>query len=318
MKAIFWNPEEHRLRAGWRLAVFGVLILVTAVPAGFIREADAGTMYSRLAGSLGLWMLLLLAATGFLARFIDRRPFSDYGLMRGPSWGLQLVFGLVLGAAMMGLVFGVELAAGWIRIKPASARWASEFHASDLLLQMLLFVAVAVGEELTDRGYLLKNLAEGFNRSAGPSSGATLGAGVIGALIFGFLHAGNESASVLTSLNISVAGLFLGLGFLWTRSLAIPMGAHFSWNFFQGPVFGFPVSGENVGQTVFDIAQGGPVVMTGGTFGPEGGLLSTIATLLGIGAVALWVRWREGGVRLKPEISLPPGSSAPAEAPQPS
>ncbi|MBL9174994.1 MAG: CPBP family intramembrane metalloprotease [Verrucomicrobiales bacterium] len=315
MKAIFWNAEEHRLRAGWRVVLFGVLLLVTAIPAGFIREADAGSLYTRLATSQGLWMLLLLAATAFLARFVDRRPFSDYGLTRGPSWGLNLIFGLVLGAAMMGLVFGFELAVGWIRIKPAAARWASEFHAVDLGLQVLLFAAVAVGEELTDRGYLLKNLAEGFNRGTGPSAGATLGAGLVGALIFGLMHSGNESASVLTSLNIGVAGLFLGLGFLWTRSLAIPMGAHFSWNFFQGPIFGFPVSGENVGQTVFDIAQGGPVVMTGGTFGPEGGLLSTVVTLLGIGAIALWVRWREGAVRLRPEISCAPASrpAAPVE-----
>lgn len=281
--------------------MFGVLLLLTAIPAGVIRAFAGGTMSTRLAMSQGVWMFLLLGAIAFLARFIDHRSFSDFGLTRGPSWGLNLAFGLILGAALMGLVFGVELAAGWIRIQ-----LAPEFQGGDLVLQSALFASVAVGEELTNRGYLLKNLAEGFNRGSGPSSGATWGAGLVGALIFGFLHAGNESASVLTSLNIAVAGVFLGLGFLWTRSLAIPMGAHFSWNFFQGPVFGFPVSGENVGQTVFDIAQGGPVVMTGGTFGPEGGLLSTLATLLGIGAVALWVRGREGTIRLRPEISCAP------------
>lgn len=316
MKAIFWNPEEHRLRAGWRLLLFGVLLLLTAIPAAFVREADSGTLYTRLAASQVLWMGLLFAATAFLARFVDHRPFSDFGLMRGPSWGLNLIFGVVLGAAMMGLVFGVELAAGWIRIKPASARWASEFHAADLLYQVVLFLAVAVGEELTSRGYLLKNLAEGLNRGTGPSAAATLGAGLFGALMFGLMHVGNESASFLTSLNIATGGVFLGLGFLWTRSLAIPMGAHFSWNFFQGPIFGFPVSGENVGQTVLDIAQGGPVVVTGGAFGPEGGLLSTVATALGIGAMALWVRWRAGSVCLREEISLPPSSFKTASEPQ--
>lgn len=294
------------MRAGWRLLVFALLGLLTTLPAGLIQAAEVGSLYTRMAVAHTVWTLLLLAAAWFQARFIDRRPFAEYGLTRGPGWGLQLVLGFLMGSAMIGLVFGVELAAGWIRLKPAAARAASEFHASDLAFQLILFASVAFGEEITYRGCVLKNLAEGLNPRRLPSAMASLGACGLGAVLFGLFHAGNDNASVIALLNIGLVGVFLGLCVLWTRSLAIPIGVHFAWNFFQGPVLGFPVSGENMGQTVLDLAQGGPVVMTGGTFGPEGGLLSTGSTLLGIGAVALWVRYREGALRVHAELACPP------------
>lgn len=303
------------MRAGWRLLVFALLGLLTTLPAGFIQAAEVGSLYTRMAVAHGVWTLLLLAASWFQARFIDRRPFTEYGLTRGPGWGLQLALGVLIGTAMISLVFGVELAAGWIRLKPAAARAASEFHASDLALQLVLFASVALGEEFTHRGCVLKNLAEGLNPGRLPSAMATLGACGLAAVLFGLFHAGNNNASVIAVLNIGLVGVFLGLCLLWTRSLAIPIGVHFAWNFFQGPIFGFPVSGENMGQTVLDLAQGGPVVMTGGTFGPEGGLLSTGSTLLGMGAVALWVRTREGAIRIHAELSCPPetpGKSLPS------
>ncbi|MCW5560051.1 MAG: CPBP family intramembrane metalloprotease, partial [Verrucomicrobiae bacterium] len=290
---LFWNSRERRLRAGWRLLVFGALLLLSSIPAGIIMSLDVGTRSSRLAIAHSLWTVLLFgAALLHQARWVDWRPFREYGFRHDPKWGRQLLFGLALGAALMGLIFGVEMAAGWVRLKPTEARTSPGFHSSDLLFQMMLFISVAIGEELTHRGCLLRNLAEGFNPGIRPSRGAALAAGLVGAVAFGFLHADNESASLLTSLNIAVAGIFLGLCLLWTGSLAIPIGVHFSWNFFQGPVFGFRVSGEDAGQPLLDIVQGGPSVMTGGAFGPEGGLLSTLATALGIGAVALWVRWR--------------------------
>lgn len=294
------------MRAGWRLLVFALLGLLATRPAGFIQAAEVGSLYTRMATAHGVWTLLLLAVAWFQARFIDRRPFAEYGLTRGPGWGLQLALGVLIGTVMIGLVLGVELAAGWIRLKPAAARAASEFHASDLLFQLILFASVALGEEITHRGCVLKNLAEGLNPGRLPSAMATLGACGLAAVLFGLFHAGNDNASVIAILNIGLVGVFLGLCLLWTRSLAIPIGVHFGWNFFQGPVFGFPVSGENMGQTVLDLAQGGPVVMTGGTFGPEGGLLSTGSTLLGIGAVALWVRYREGALRVHAELACPP------------
>ncbi len=78
-------------------------------------------------------------------------------------------------------------------------------------------------------------------------------------IALGVLHVFNPNASLISTLYLVLAGLFLGLGLVMTGSLAIPIGLHITWNFFQGNVFGFPVSGNDYpGATIFSIEQGGP------------------------------------------------------------
>lgn len=110
-------------------------------------------------------------------------------------------------------------------------------------------------------------------------------------LLFGFLHANNLNATLTSSLNLALMGLFLGLGFILTGELAIPIGLHIAWNFTQGYVFGFPVSGSNEGLSLLATHQSGPTIWTGGAFGPEGGLIVVLAALLGMLLVYGWVRW---------------------------
>jgi uncharacterized protein len=89
--------------------------------------------------------------------------------------------------------------------------------------------------------------------------------------------------------------------------LAIPIGLHITWNFFQGAVYGFPVSGFGAfGPTLLTTEQGGPQVWTGGSFGPEGGLLVPGIMLLGMSLVALWTHLRTGKVSLHTPIAESP------------
>jgi hypothetical protein len=87
----------------------------------------------------------------------------------------------------------------------------------------------------------------------------------------------------------------LGFGYVLTGELAIPIGLHITWNFFQGTVFGLPVSGLNpFGATFLSVEQDGPGLWTGGSFGPEGGMLGPAAMIVGTLLIALWVRLRSG------------------------
>ena len=128
---------------------------------------------------------------------------------------------------------------------------------------------------------------------------------LLSSAVFGLLHLGNPNAGFISTFNIFVAGaLLFALGVLLTGELAIPIGVHITWNFFQGNVFGFPVSGIEFRMATFiSIQQGGPELWTGGAFGPEAGLLGLAAILLGGALTATWVRWRSGRARLRTQLA---------------
>jgi membrane protease YdiL (CAAX protease family) len=258
--------------------------------------------------------LLLRPVSVWLAGFFpDRRRFSDFGVHVNPDWWLDLGFGLALGAVLMGLIFTVEVAAGWITVTgtlqgqlPAllpGIPMPSVPLGVGMLASLLVFVAVGIGEEFLSRGYHLKNMAEGL-AFLNPK-GAIIIATVISSAIFGLMHAGNPNANVISTFNLFLAGVFLALGYILTGELAIPIGLHITWNFFQGNVFGFPVSGMNAGATLIAIEQGGNDLVTGGAFGPEAGLIGIAAMILGSVMTILWVRVRYGRVGLWEKLTVP-------------
>ncbi|GAP07956.1 CAAX protease self-immunity [Anaerolinea thermolimosa] len=311
----FWNFDQHRLRAFWRLVL---TLLLMAILVGMSQVATA-SLIDTLEGKGWLpggglspqgyntVMNLVLTAVTVLSIFLaglsfDRRPFADFGFHFSSHWWIDFTFGLLLGAGLMLLIFGVELAAGWITVTEFLKAYQAPFWA-EVGGMFLLFICVGVQEEIISRGYLLRNLAEGLNLKFLGPRGALLLAYFLSSLVFGALHFANPNASLTSTLFIAVAGLFLGLGFVLTGELAIPIGLHIGWNFFQGNVFGFPVSGTLAGPTFIAIRQGGPAWLTGAAFGPEAGVLGLAAILLGMALTVVWVRRRYGGVTLQTALA---------------
>jgi len=287
---IFWNTVQNRLRAGWRVLIqlilfivvlLGESIFVDSFGTGWLSIILANLIY--LAGGLGLSWLM--------ARFIDRRAYADFGFHLDRKWWLDLGFGLTLGAFMITGVFLSMRVVGWLTItKTATTNLEIPFSLA-FLLRVVTYTIVAVNEELTFRGYQLKNLAEGFTSKSSNSQSAIILAFLFSSAVFGLAHVASPNSTIVSTLNIILAGLVIGLPYLLTGELGLSIGLHLSWNFFQGTVYGFTISGNSPTTHLFSVQQNGPNLWTGGAFGPEGGLMVLVWTIVGCGLILLWIKW---------------------------
>lgn len=308
-RTALWNDDERRLRTPWRLlAASGILAAAIAIGLlAFSLGVGALDLGAAFLDGLGPFVALVVvavfvtAALGVVARYVDRRRVTDYGLGIDRRWWVDCAFGLALGAALQTGIFLVGWAVGWFRVTGLFVADASFLPAFAGLAA--LFLAVGIYEELLVRGWLLTNLSEGL-RFAG--EGVAVGAAVLlTSGLFGALHATNPGASPLSTATISLAGVVLAAGYVLTGELAIPIGVHVTWNFFMGPVYGLGVSGIDVPASIVDSEPAGPDLVTGGAFGPEAGLLGAVALVLGATAIVWWVRRRDDAVRIHPRLTSP-------------
>ena len=308
--SIFWNYNEHRLRLVWRLASMGILAAVLTFILGMPFFALRGGFSAPYVEKIVLYVAIAMAV-GLATRFFDRRRFADVGIFLKQEWWLDLGFGLLLGAFLMTIIFLVELSAGWVTVRDlfVTEGMGQPFLVA-ILLPVLLNLLVGIVEELVFRGYLLLNLAEGFNGRYFSPHRSVIIAWLFTSVIFGVAHGFLPNATVVSTINIVLAGIWLGLVFVLTGSLAASIGAHITWNLFQGYVFGFPVSGgRDFSTSVIAIQQGGPDLWTGGAFGPEGGLLGLLGFVFGILLMAVWVRRRYDRWAVHSALAYPPSIS---------
>ena len=145
-------------------------------------------------------------------------------------------------------------------------------------------IAIAVGEEMVFRGYILNNLMATLNRWL---------ALAISSALFALMHSNNPSVDLIAMLNLFVGGLLLGINFVFTRNLWFSILLHTSWNFLQGPVMGFPVSGVNL-QSILEHELRGNPLLTGGSFGLEASVLTGVLLIFSI--IRLYLDYRYGSI----------------------
>lgn len=318
LREVLWNDRQRRPRAPWRLAlaflvaipflvggvvvVVGVVVLLRFAFGDVFVPIDDGTVLVLLA-TVGQNAALTFAAV-VAAVVVDRRLLSDLGLDLGRNWALECVVGLAIGGGLMTGVFAVELLAGWIAI--TGTLFDGPVPVAPFLLYAAAFLAASVGEEVVFRGYVLTNVAEGLD-GFGPigTRGATATGVAVTSLFFGITHLGNPSATLLSSAIITLAGALLGLAYVTTESLAVPIGFHAAWNLAQGSVFGFPVSGLGDAPSLVVLDQAGPELLTGGPFGPEAGGVGFAAFLAGIACVLAWARYAHDRLGIGPGLTTP-------------
>jgi membrane protease YdiL (CAAX protease family) len=274
---IFISSDETRLRAGWRLLVQTLFLILLSIPvsflAGLIPVSGDGFLFSQVIE------LIIFTASIFIARrWLDKRTFTSLGFQVNRQALTDLLMGIAITFIMMGLIYLIEVAAGWLTFE--SFAWQTESLANVLggvLGFFIIFIFVGYNEELLSRGYHLQTIASGTNLFWGV---------LISSSVFGLAHLGNPNATWVSAVGILFAGIFLAYGYIRTGQLWLSIGLHIGWNFFEGVIFGFPVSGLDIYRLVrHNIA--GPEIWTGGAFGPEAGLI--VLPTLAVGAALIYL-----------------------------
>jgi membrane protease YdiL (CAAX protease family) len=273
MNKVFFSPDEHRLRAGWRLllqlAIFMTFLLALGTLWGMARMLLGLTTTTGLAEAEALTAMAMTASLLIARKWLDRRSFISLGLLAG----------FAIGAIIITLVFAIELVSGWAKI--AAPVWQPDgitLAALAAAAGLGIFILTGWQEELYFRGYLLQNLKDGLSLPW---------AILLSSLVFGLAHLTNPNSLLIGAVGTALAGLLMAYGYLRTRQLWLPIGLHIGWNFFEGVVFGFPVSGLAT-PTLLKTIVSGPQLLTGGAYGPEAGLVLLPALILGAILIRLY------------------------------
>jgi len=281
IKNIFVNPIEHRLRTGWRILIFIITFLAIAKVLNILIKLVGGPPDNKLLSELLKRSFLIVVSTVAVVisrKFLDKKSFKSFGLNFNKNGMTDLLIGFFISGLMIGIIFLSLKTMGYVKIENFGFNNVAISNMFTFLLWLLIIgVSVSWFEELTFRGYLLQNLVDGIgNRWAV----------LISSIIFGLIHLQNPNATILSGIIIILITFILVLGWLRSGQLWIPFGLHAGWNFFLGPVFGFPVSGM-LEDSFIKLTINGPEWITGGDFGPEGGFL--VLPIIGIGMILLFV-----------------------------
>lgn len=256
------------------------ILLLTGTPVADLKNDIFQVLSGLMAGNY-LWLVLLLEfITSILSvvvfrLWIERRDWSGLGWTLN-GFAAEALTGLFLGPALLGLTaIGILLSGHlqWVDIV---------WEPSALFISFGWMALISFSEELVFRGYVLGNLMESL-----PNKWIALS---VSALLFALYHAVTPGIHTLAFANLFLAGMLLGTNYLFTKNLWFSFLLHLSWNFFEGPLLGFKVSGTTF-PSLLQAEPNGDLFITGGDYGLEGSILMTLLLLTALLVLAwAWER----------------------------
>jgi membrane protease YdiL (CAAX protease family) len=264
-------PPRARLFLGvvWRIVAFYAICIAVLLVLQTLAALVAGPRSVDPRAAWYQWMTLasVITATWVMLRGVDKLPWAEVGLNRAAASPGKLVKGAALGGLTIGAASLFLLSIHMLRIDPTApgSWWREAGHSAVLLLPAGFF------EELFVRGYVFAIL----RRSAGWKFAL-----IVTSIVFGLLHLANPGADSESILAVIVAGFFLGAILLVTRSLYAAGAAHFAWNWVMAGALHIAVSGIKSPDPDYRIVETGPDWLTGGPWGPEGGIAAVGAMFI--------------------------------------
>jgi membrane protease YdiL (CAAX protease family) len=256
-----------------------LIAVILFVPVGLFGYQGGSPIFENF-----LTFILITGSIYIARRWLDKRSFESLGLTLNRQTLIDVLAGIGITFLQMGFIYVVMSAFGWIKFEG----FAWQFDPMNTVITSTLtffvaFILVGWNEELLSRGYHLQTIASGTNLFWGV---------VISSAVFGLLHLGNPGANWVSTAGIFFAGIYLSYAYIRTKQLWLPIGLHIGWNFFEGVVFGFPVSGLDT-YALTRIKVTGPELWTGGVFGPEAGLIVLPSLIVGAGLIYWFTRNRK-------------------------
>lgn len=259
----FLKDDAGKLRLVWRLPLFIVLLAILLSPLFWVSPQWL---------QLLCLVILLTIFLKFWAAKMERKTLADYGLVPSISFGAEFLFGLIVGAFVIGLIFAGSVSWG------AKSSITVNSSAIDGAFWLFLFRMLLVGywEELLFRGFLYTSFRESFALKMGDRNSVTL-ALLLSSLLFGLVHIGTSNFSWIAFVILTINGMVWCLPMALTSRLGMSIGLHVSWNFSQSKIFGFSMSGNESKFSIFNANVDAPDYWTGGAYGPEAGVSGLVA-----------------------------------------
>lgn len=303
---IFKN-DINQIRSGWKIAILFLSFIITTVIVSFIftivysgiiiaknpeilsdqakymnyiQEQFSGMSHFP---SVFLQLIQCICMIFFVVLFWkiwDKRKLKDIGLTNIKSSWKDLCMGLLIGAISFTIVAIILLSTKSVELVNS---FSEPNFSGALIIQLVIFIFVGINEELFGRGYCMTVLKQ-TKKSWVPI--------VVSSIIFALMHSMNAGISLLAYINLFLFGISMGYLFMKTKNIWMCIGYHITWNYFQGDVFGFLVSG-NATDSIYTIKTISPNIINGGSFGPEGGLVVTILLVLTIFSIYKFLPKRE-------------------------
>jgi hypothetical protein len=254
--------------------------ILVAIPLGIFlflfgsSSLDNSSLYN---SAYGLTAILILGfgpiffLVGGWIRLFEGRRLWTLGL-EGQGWLLKYLRGSWWGLVMISVSIGLPALLGFVKFE-----WGDErlvFMLGSAFVVLLGWIVQGAAEELLFRGYMLQIIGVRFGMGAGI---------IVSSLLFTLLHVFNPNIGPISLMNLTLFGVFAALYAIQEGSLWGVFAVHSIWNWAQASLFGVQVSGVPIKlDALFTMAEPGPAWLTGGAFGPEGGVAVTVVLLAGI------------------------------------
>lgn len=295
MNRIFIN-RNSQVRSGWKIAsTFGSFFITTNIISVIAMIIFTIIMVStrkvsptdiikltNINSSFGIFLniiqcICMMLSVWLFWKLFDKKPIKEIGFLNIKKGYKDLIKGLAFGALSMIIVFIILLASRNISLQ--NPLTSPNLNIS-MLTGLVLFILVGLNEEMFARGYCMTVLKQ---------TGNTWVVIIVSSIIFSLMHSLNPSMSLISYINLFLFALLASYMFLKSNNLWLPIGYHIMWNYFEGNVFGFQVSGLST-ESLYKLNAPVKNIITGGAFGPEGGFIVTF--ILIIGFIYMWLLYK--------------------------